>query len=264
MARLFLEVARRSFRRSSRYRAATAAGVFVNTFFGYVRASILVFIAEANGGSLRGMSTEQLATFAFVSQAFIMVIGAFGDTELAERIRSGDVVIDLYRPADFQFWWLATWMGKSAFQLLGRGIPPIVLGAIAFDLVWPDPTHLVPFAFAVVCATTIGFGLRFLTNLVTFWLLDNQGIEQTLTMLIAFFAGMLLPINFFPSWLEGVARVLPFAAMMQLPAEIYLGLHQGSDLVFVLALQAAWAVGLLLTGRLVLRIATRRVVIQGG
>ena len=244
---------------------ATASGVFVNTVFGYLRASVLIVVAITAGGSVRGLDTRDLATFAFVSQGFIMVIGAFGNTELSDRIRSGDVVIDLYRPADLQLWWLALWLGRSAFQLLARGIPPVVLGAIAFDLRWPDPWwHWVPFLAAVVLASMVGFAIRFLANLSAFWLLDNRGVEQMTTVLISFFAGLLLPLNLFPPWLGSVAGVLPFASMIQLPVELYLGIHHGWGLVWVLGQQTLWVVGLLMAGRLTLIVATRRVVVQGG
>jgi len=119
--RLMLEIARRSFRRTSSYRLATASGLFVNTVFGYLRASVLVFVATTSGGAVRGLTAEDLATFAFISQGLIMVVGVFGDTELSDRIKNGDVVVDLYRPADLQLWWLATWLGKSAFYVLARG-----------------------------------------------------------------------------------------------------------------------------------------------
>ncbi len=259
------EVARRSFRRATTYRLATASGVFVNTVFGYLRASIYVFIATSAGGSVRDLSSEQLVTFAFVSQGFLMTVGAFGDASIADRIKSGDVVIDLYRPVDFQLWWLSDWFGRSAFQVLARGVPPIVLGAIAFDLRWPDPWwHWLPFLASIVLASTLGFAVRFCSNLSTFWLLDNRGIEQMVTMLVSFFAGVILPIALFPGWLERLARWLPFASMIQLPAELYLGIHDGPAIVGVLVQQLCWAAVLLIAGRVLLAAATRRVVIQGG
>ncbi len=265
MLRLLWEIGRRSFRRTSSYRLATASGVFINTVFGYVRASVLLVVAAEAGGQVRGMDSVDLATFAFVSQGFIMISGAFGDPELAERIKSGDVVIDLYRPADLQLWWLATWLGKAAFQAVARGIPPVLLGALTFDIRWPDPWwHWFPFLLAVCLATLVGFALRFCSNLVTFWLLDNRGVEQMLTLLISFFAGLLLPINLFPDWLQGVAYSLPFASMIQLPTEIFLGRHDGGEIMVVLAQQLLWVVLLLLAGRLLLVVATRRVVVQGG
>ncbi|MGI9615813.1 MAG: ABC transporter permease [Acidimicrobiales bacterium] len=265
MIRLGWEIARRSFRQISTYRVATVSGVFVNTVFAYLRASILIFVASTAGGSVKGLTGEELVTFAFVSQGFLMTVGAFGDSALAARIRSGDVVIDLYRPADLQVWWLAEWLGRSAFQVLARGIPPVLLGAIAFDLRWPAPLwHWLPFVVSIVLASVVGFAIRFCSNLSAFWLLDNRGVEQMVTMAISFFAGVILPISLFPGWLETVARALPFASMIQLPTELYLGLHDGPAIASILAQQLFWAVALLFAGRALLAAATRRVVIQGG
>lgn len=263
--RLLLEIGRRSFRRAATYRLATASGVFVNTVFGYIRASVLVLVVTTSGGTLRGMDASELVTFAFVSQGFIMVTGTFGESELADRIRTGDIVIDLYRPADLQLWWLATWLGKSTFMAMARGVPPVILGALAFDLTWPDPAwHWIPFLVSVVLATLVGFAIRFLSNLSTFWLFDNRGTDQLVTFIVMFFGGLLLPINLFPPWLEAIARALPFASMIQLPAEIYLGTHSGTAIVAVLGQQLLWAVVLMGVGRMLLSTATRRVVIQGG
>ena len=265
MIRLLWEVGRRSFRLATTYRLATASGVFINTVFGYLRAAILVFVAGSAGGEVNGMTTADLATFSFVSQAFIMIVGAFGYTELSMRIRKGDVVVDLYRPVDLQLWELANWLGRSAFQVVARGVPPILLGAIAFDLVWPTSwQQWLAFATATVLASVVGMAVRFCSGLTAFWLLDNRGIEQLLVIAIAFFAGLLLPINLFPGWLAAVARATPFAAMIQLPVEIYLGQHQGWGMAAVLVQQALWVIVLLMAGRLILAAATRKVVIQGG
>jgi ABC-2 type transport system permease protein len=259
------EIARRSFRRATRYRAATAAGVFTNTVFGYLRAAILVVVATTAGGAVRGYDATDLVTFAFVSQGFIMVVGIFGDRELAQRVRTGDVVIDLYRPVDLQLWWLAVWLGQAAFQTLGRGIPPVILGALVYDLRWPDPWWQWPiFLASVVLASTIGFALRFCSALTAFWLLDNRGVEQLVTMAANFFTGLLLPITLFPHWLEQVARWLPFAAMLQLPTELFLGRHHGWAIAGVLGQQLAWVAALIGAGRMLLGAATRRVVVQGG
>lgn len=265
MTRLLWEIGRRSFRRATSYRLATLSGVFVNTVFGYIRASVLIVVAAAGGGAAAGLDTAELVTFAFVSQGFIMLSGVFGDPELSDRIRSGEIEVDLYRPADLQLWWLATWLGRAAFQAVARGIPPVVLGALTFDLLLPDPLwRWLPFLAATVLASVLGFAIRFCSNLVTFWLLDNRGVDQMLTLVISFFAGLMLPINLFPDWLEAVARALPFASMIQLPTELFLGLHDGWGVVSILAQQVGWIVVVLGIGRVMQAAATRRVVIQGG
>jgi ABC-2 type transport system permease protein len=260
------QVARRSFRRWSTYRAATVAGVITNTVFGYLRAYVLVAVAIAGGGTVGGWDERTLVTFSFMTQALLTGTGAFGETELAERVRSGDVVVDLYRPIDLQAWWLASWAGRAAFAFLARGIPPALVGAVAFDLVTPTgPAMWLAFLVSVTLASGIGFAVRFLTNLSTFWLLDNQGIDQLVTMTLLFFSGLLVPIVLFPAWLEALARILPFAAMIQLPTEVFMGRYDTAGAVAaVLAVQAAWLITLLAAGRVVLAAATRKVVVQGG
>lgn len=263
--RLLWEVARRSFRRWSTYRMATAAGVFTNTVFGYLRAYVLVAVAAAGGGVVGGWDERTLVTFSFLTQGMIAVTGAFGESELAARVRNGDVVVDLYRPTDLQVWWLATWMGRSAFTFLARGVPPVVLGAVVFDLVWPaDAARWAVFLVSTVLASGIGFGVRFCTNLTAFWLLDNRGADQLVTLVQMFFGGLLVPVVLFPAWLEALARALPFAATAQLPAELFMGRHDTAGTARVLALQAAWLVVLIGAGRLMLGAATRKVVVQGG
>jgi ABC-2 type transport system permease protein len=110
----------------------------------------------------------------------------------------------------------------------------------------------------------ISFDLRFLINLCAFWLVDIRGALQLQTLIQMFFAGLIVPITFFPGWLETLARMLPFASTLQVPVEIFMGRHVGVDLVATLAVQVVWAVGLYAAGTALLAVATRKVVVQGG
>src|SRR5690606_19554835 len=112
------------------------------------------------------------------------------------------------------------------------------------------------FLVSVALASGVGFAVRFLTNLSTFWLLDNRGVDQLVTMALLFFSGMLVPIVLFPSWLEATARALPFAAMIQLPVELFMGRHDTTgEIVGVLIVQAGWLIALLAAGRAMLAAA---------
>jgi ABC-2 type transport system permease protein len=71
-------------------------------------------------------------------------------------------------------------------------------------------------------------------------------------------------LPFFPDWLEAIARVLPFAAMVQVPVDVFLEKVEGAEIAGALLLQAMWALVLLTLARAVLGTAIRRVVIQGG
>jgi ABC-2 type transport system permease protein len=77
-------------------------------------------------------------------------------------------------------------------------------------------------------------------------------------------SGALVPIVLFPVWLQGVANVLPFQAIVWTPARIYLGTIHGTEAVMWLAIEAAWGVGLWILARLMWKVAVRKLVIQGG
>ena len=263
--RLYWEIARRGFRRYAAYRSATIAGAFTNTVFGVLRCYILlaVFARRAHVGDL---TATDAVTFSLVGQSTLMVTALFaGGTEIATKIRTGDIVTDLYRPVDFQRYWLAHDTGRALYQTSWRCLPPFLVGALIFHVRLPHHAATwLAFAAAMVLAMLVSFGVRFLIGLSAFWLLDDRGLSQLTTSLQLFLSGFLIPIQFFPQWLAMVSRALPFAAMVQIPMEVFLEKHTGPNLAGVLAVQAAWAAGLYAAGAITLAAATRRVVIQGG
>jgi ABC-2 type transport system permease protein len=257
-------VATRSYRRQSTYRGATVAGVFTNTVFGFILAYVLLAVLRERH-VIGGFDAIDAVTFTFVMQGMLMVIGVFGAMDIADRIRSGDVVSDLYRPVDFQAYWLADAYGRSAFYALFRGIPPFLIASFVFHLRVPGALEIwISFVVSLIAAVAISFGFGFVLQLTAFWLLDIKGPHQFGWLVAQFFSGVYVPVVFFPRWLEAVAYATPFPAMAQFPAEVFLGKHRGLDLAPIYAQQLLWAAVMLAIGRLVLMRAMRKVVVQGG
>ncbi|MET9583990.1 ABC-2 family transporter protein [Streptomyces sp. NPDC006539] len=265
--RLYAVVAAGGFRRYATYRIATAAGVFTNTVFGFILAYTYMALWDERP-QLGGYDMSQALTYVWLGQALLatcaMMGGGFED-ELMERIRTGDVAIDLYRPIDLQMWWLAGDLGRAAYQLMARGIAPMVLGALAFPLALPaSPGIWLAYLVSVTLGVVVSFAVRYLVALSAFWLMDGAGASQIAFLAGLFFSGMLLPLTLFPGLLGEVARALPWSALLQVPADVFLGKRTGWGLVEAFAFQGGWALALLLAGRLVQSVATRRVVVQGG
>ena len=262
--RLYWELARRGYRRYAAYPGATVAGVFTNTFFGFLQAYILLAVFEQRA-EIGPYDRSDAVTYVWLAQGLLMTVYLWGWYEVAYRIGSGDIATDLYRPLDFQLYWLAQDLGRGAYHALYRGVPPFVIGALAFDVLLPDdPATWALFVVSVALAVTVSFAFRFLFNLAAFWLLDYRGVGVLAMVASTFLSGMIIPIEFFPDWLRAIAWALPFSAMVQAPVEVFLGNAAGLKLAGLLGLQAFWVVVLLLAGRAVFAAGTRKLVVQGG
>jgi len=271
-ARPVLAYFRAGFRRFSAYRIATAAGAFANTVFGVLHASIL--IAAINGtkptaatGSavVAGYSATQASTYAWLVQALIAPLALFGWNELAQRVRTGDIAIDLARPVDLQLSWLAADLGRAAFQLIPRGLPPLAVGAVWFGFALPvTPLPYLLGAVSMLLAVSTSFACRFAMNLTAFWLLDIRGIVTMYTVLSNLLCGLFFPLGWCPPWLRTLAYATPFPSMLQTPVDVVSGRVGGLVAVQELAVQGLWLAGTVLLGRAVLRRATAKLVVQGG
>src|SRR5262249_54781653 len=103
---LYWHLARRTFQRYSTYRGATFAGAATNTVFAFLLVSVRLALYR-HRSTVGTFDVRDTVTFTFVSQGFLATSGAFGYLELSDRIRTGDVVADLYRPVHFLSYWLA-------------------------------------------------------------------------------------------------------------------------------------------------------------
>ena len=266
--RLYVEVARRTYARISTYRSATVAGVFTNTVFGFLLAYVLLAVYSERDDGRRASTALDTVTFTFVAQGLLMVLGLFDDTEIADRITSGDVIVDLQRPYDHQAWW------ASGRLRQGRLLPAL-------------PRHPAVRRRARSCSTCRCRrpgarprlpgerrpGHRGGVRLALPAPADGVLAPRRARTEPARVARRAVPLRapssrscFFPDLArDACAGCCPFASMLQVPVEVWLGPHEGRELVLVFALQLAWV------GRRscwrdghVMSRAVRRVVVQGG
>src|SRR3954452_23430951 len=263
---VYWAIAVRSFRRFSTYRIATVSGAFTNTVFGFILCGVYLTLWHERPG-LGGYDVPDALTFVWLQQGLLMPIGIFGATttsELGERVRNGEIAVDLYRPTRLLLWWLSVDLGRAMFQLLVRGGAPLRVGTLVFDLRFPSrPLAWVAVAVGLVLAILVSFGIRSLVALSGFWIMDSRGMDQLALVLSCFFSGMILAVVVCPGWIGEFARATPWAATMQVPIDIWLDRNPGG-IGSALLFQLGWILVLLIGGQLVTSLATRKVVIQGG
>jgi ABC-2 type transport system permease protein len=253
------------FRRYATYRQATVAGAFTNTVFGIIKVSILFAAADAAGGIVAGYDRAALSTYTWISQGLIAVVWVFNWTPVVERVRSGDVAIDLGRPVHPVAAWLCEDLGRAGQACLVRFVGPLVIGGLLYGLTVPTRAVTVPlFVLSTALAVVVSFGGRLLVSLVAFWLVDARGMLTLYVLATNVLCGLLVPVHFLPGWARAVAYATPFPSMMQAPVDVVTERVTGAAAVGTLAMQAGWAAALLALGGWVFERGTRRLVVQGG
>jgi ABC-2 type transport system permease protein len=255
------------FRRYTTYRQATIAGTFTNIVFGFLRCYVLLAVAVgAAGGAPGGYDRAQLASFVWVGQGLLSVSGIWGWSDLADRIRTGDVASDLLRPVPPVTAYLAADLGRAGHAMLTRFVPPVVVGALFFPFVTPHRWPTVPlFLVSTLLAVVGSFGCRFLVNATAYWLQDARGPLMLWTLGSGVLSGLYFPLRLLPGWAAVTLWVAtPLPGLLQTPLDVLVERDPPGLQAWLVALQAAWAAVLLALAVLVQRRAERRLVVQGG
>lgn len=262
--RVYLEAMRLAYRRYRTYGAATLAGLATNAFFGVLRSYVFIALYH-NRGVTQGFSLHDAVSYVWLSQAMIMPLYLWSWFEIADTIRSGDVITDLSKPFDYFGYWLSRDLGRAAYHLLYRWLPTVLMGAILFGLRVPhNPLTVLWFALSLLMAVVLSFCVRFAINISGFWSTDVRGLYGICFLFVNFFSGFLVPLAFFPPTLRALSQSLPFAGMISIPLTIFLEQAHGIELAWLLLEQALWLAAFVVGARLLLRAAVRKLVVQGG
>ncbi|MFC4105527.1 ABC transporter permease [Micromonospora zhanjiangensis] len=238
-----------------------------NTVFGFIKCYVLLAVATGAGGGLAaGYDRPRLATFVWVGQGLLAVVLLWGWTDLADRIRTGDVAVDLLRPIHPVVGYLATDLGRAGYAVFTRFLPPVLVGPLFFDVYLPTRWSTgILFPLSVLLAVVICFGCRYLVNAVVYWVHDIRGPLMLWTLGSGVLAGLYFPLRFLPDWLYlALWTLTPLPSLFQAPLDVLVERDPGPVQAGMVGGQAVWAVLVLAGCAVVQRRAERRLVVQGG
>src|SRR5262249_11792355 len=130
------------------YRAAAAAGVVTQIFWGIVRAMIFDAFYRSSSGP-QPLSHEQAIAYIWLGQAMLLLTILNVDADVAAMIRNGSVAYEMTRPLDLYTLWFSRALSGRAAPLMMRCIPILVIATVFFHLSGP---------------VTAGAGLLFLVS----------------------------------------------------------------------------------------------------
>ena len=264
-ARVYWRLLAAGFRRQSAYRLAALGGLVANMTFGFLKVAVLFATVRAAGGELHGYDTASMSTYVWLSQGLLGSVNVSGRTDLADRVKDGQVAVDFLRPVDLQAATVATEAGRSLFALLPRGLPSVLLGAVTVGMALPDT--VLPYLLggvSLVLGVVISALSVYLVAVAGFWLVETRGLQILYMVASGFLCGLFVPVALFPGWLRALAACTPFPAFMMYPIDILSGVAGTAGAAGLVLAQLGWLAGLAAAGQLLTRAGRRRLEVQGG
>jgi len=263
----YLSITRLKFAVQLQYRAAAAAAFFTNFFFGFVR--VMVFQAFYAFSSLdQPLTMEQAVTYTWLIQVTFRMQPYWGDTEIMQMIRSGNVAYELSRPLNLYFFWYCRLFSSRLMPALLTGIPVYITARFlpgGYALSPPDSAAAgAAWLVSLFLALLLGCAISNLITISALWTIAGDGMQRIFPAAIMVFSGALVPLAFFPDWSQGLLKLLPFSGLMDIPFRFYLGTVPASDILTSGLLQLTWIFIFILAGVWTMNQGTKRVVVQGG
>lgn len=139
---------------------------------------------------------------------------------ISDDVKDGSIAYLLNKPYNFLLYHL--------FVGLGDGITAMVFnlafgGLTTWLLIGPPPTAKgwLPALVAVILAWLIDFCLSAMIGLMAFVAEETNAFEWIYQKVIFLLGGLLIPLDFFPIWLQKIAFSLPFASILYGPARLF-------------------------------------------
>lgn len=250
------------------YRTSAIAGILTQLFFGFVFIMMYLAFYESNDTS-NVMNWNQLVSYLWLQQAFFALTYPFAkDNDLLDMIKNGNLAYELVRPQNFYFKFYIKMVAERFVSTLLRFLPVILIG-----LILPKPYNLsLPYSFgnfilfiiSLICACLLITSLSLIIHIITMFTLESRGVITTYSTIAEVFMGAIIPLPFFPKWLETISKYLPFRFISDFPYRIYsnsIALNEGISLLF---LSIFWIIITVIIGIHISNVALKKAVIQGG
>jgi ABC-2 type transport system permease protein len=215
------------------------------------------------------MSFSQLSCYIWMQQAFLAMFATwFYDDEIFGHISSGSVAYELSRPCDLYNMWFVKNMALRLSRVVLRCIPILLVAAFLprpYGLSLPAGwVNALLFPLSMILGFMLLVALGMLVYISAFYTLSPMGIRILAATSMEFLCGGIIPIPFFPPWMQSIMRFLPFGSIQNTPFLIYKGHVAPAEALQSIGIQALWLMALMLLGRRSMKQALKKVVVQGG
>lgn len=183
---------------------------------------------------------------------------------LSERVKNGQILVDLLRPLYLVYLTFAHQAGLHLAAFLFVALPNLVFAVTVLDVRFNTvtSTQWQNFVLTMGLSYLLAFLLGYLIGIFSLWIGNIWGIKEFYDAFALVMGGTLVPLTFYPSWLQKLAGWFPFQSIYYTPASYLGGLPPLVE--HPILFQAMWVTILVVVNIWLTGVAMNRAVLQGG
>jgi ABC-2 type transport system permease protein len=262
---LFLKFVSISFQKQVTYRFDCFIGIVNGFLYVFIFTSLWTALYSQFEATVHnGFTLTAIITYAVLVMA-VRISFTMDDSIIYRKVMDGSIAMELIRPTSFFFMNLAENVGHSLFHIMARTVPIVIISIFLFDISIPfEPVRFLAFLFSFLAGYVLISMLNFAVGLLAFWFVEIFPFMLFKYALFTFFAGGIVPIDFFPEFLKPLVNILPFQYMLYFPTVILTGRIPLMEVHSIIIAQLMWILIMGAICSLMWSAGKKKLVIQGG
>jgi len=217
--------------------------------------------AGADAGAISGLTLRDTLWYLMMAETIELGRPPIART-MSDNVKDGSIAYVLNKPYDFLLYQFSTAMGETIFRALLNG----VFGGLTVWWLVGAPNHPIGFLIAlpaILGAWVLHFSINAMIGLSAFVVEDVSAFMWIYQKLAFIFGGMLIPLNFYPQWLQTLSKFLPFSSAIYGPSRLFVT-PTTEFFLSVMSLQLAWILMLVILLVVVYRRGLTQLTVNGG
>lgn len=215
--------------------------------------------------SVAGFNSNQLISYSVVIWLLHRLISNGIDSKIEESYRSGKIVYDFTRPYDLILYHVFDSAGISLFWLIFSVLPTYIVFQVFVGLVSPTGLfHMMSSLICILLSFLILSLMNFIVGMMVFFMEQTKGLRIMKHISMDIFSGLLIPLTFYPLWLQNILDFLPFKYVFFTTIQIWIGSVNTNEANIIMITQLLWVLILGGFAKLCIKICDDHISIQGG
>ncbi|MBN1486339.1 MAG: ABC-2 family transporter protein [Anaerolineae bacterium] len=218
----------------------------------------------AQGQEINGLVLQQTLNYILLAQVCLPLIENQLLLEVGHNITSGQIIMELLRPLDYQGVQYISSLTLAMTNLVTK-IPLLIIAWFAFGLQLPtDTATWGAFLLSLFLGHAVLFCFDWILSCLAFYTTEVWGLHMARTGIGLFFSGALIPLDIMPPTIQKVVNALPFSQALYSPVSLLSGITPVAEASQVWLTQLIWLTCLFIAARAIFSRAVRKVTVQGG